>query len=156
MKNKSGISVEAPPEAIFELLERDRTRFDNDELVSRESVGDVPFGLGYRIKAIVTHGGQKCSSTSVVTVFDPPWRLHEEWEHRCHVGRRTIIGSQRFEISVDHAGTLVVCELVERKAGLAGLTDRLFASLCNPAHAKAARLAMRAEALAASRDLSLR
>lgn len=151
MKKKSGISVAAPPDAIFDLLERDRTEFKNDELTQRGRVGDAPFGPGYRTKATVVHGGALCSSEARITICDRPRLLHEEWVHRCRHSGRTVTGSQRFEIVEDGAGAIVVCEIVQRKPGLGGLIDGINGLLCNPARRMVAHLGMRAEALALAR-----
>lgn len=156
VKQKSGISCNAAPGAVFDLLERDRTEFRSDELTRYERVGETPFGPGYRTIATVVHGGELCSSETLITICDRPWLLHEEWVHRCRQSGRTITGSQRFQITEDATSTIVVCEIVQRKPGLDGFIESLFGSLCNPARLKVARLAMAAEALelARARDSS--
>lgn len=152
MKVRGGLGVNAPPELIFELLERERTKFENDELQHTQAVGCVPFGPGYRLRATVLHRGEQCSELRHVTVCDRPRLLHEEWEHHCKAEGMTIAGSQRFEITTDHAGTMLVVEYVQRRPGLAGLRDGILGSLCNPARVTAGQLAMRAEALAKVRS----
>lgn len=148
MKVRGGFGVKAPPEVVFELLERDRTEFKNDELEHSERVGDLPFGPGYGFRSTVLHGAEQCSVMHRVTICHPPCLLEEEWVHRCPATGKTVTGSQRFEIVTDHAGTFLVVEYVQRRPGIEGLRDSIFGSLCNPARATAARLVMRAEALA--------
>jgi hypothetical protein len=140
----------APAETVFDLLERDRTEFKNDELIQRRALGSLCFGPGYRFEATVSHGGKRCSSITRITVCRRPFVLQEEWEHYCEVAGRKITGSQRFELLVDAAGTTLVCELAQRRPGLGGALDDLLRFSCKGASAKAAHLGMRAEARAHS------
>lgn len=156
MKTKAGVSVEAPPEAIFELLERDRTEFGDDEVAQRERVGDLPFGPGFMMRSRVFHKGQMCSLTHRITECRPPQVFEEEFEHRCANGGTVVKGVQRFEILSDVAGTILLSRFSQHRPGLAGLIEPLFASLCNPARIAAMRLGMRAEALALSRQLAVK
>lgn len=151
MKHRSGSPCTAPAEVVFELLERDRTEFRNDEVRRIERVGDTPFGPGYRTKATIRHSGELCTSEAWITIWDPPRVLHEEWVHHCRQSGRTLTGTMRFEVLEDPRGIVVVCETTRRRPGIDGLIDNVVGVFSNKARLTAAYLAMRAEAAVAER-----
>lgn len=148
MRQRGATAVQAPPEAIFEALERDRTGLNNDDLVRHDSVGDLAYGLGYRFVTRRFHGDHICSTMTRVTAFDAPRVVFEEWEHECPLLARPAVGSQRFEIVVDQGGTILVCDA--RFPG-SGPLQVFGALLCNQARGLAKEIGMRAEALVLSR-----
>ncbi|HEX2294960.1 MAG TPA: SRPBCC family protein [Actinomycetota bacterium] len=146
MRQRGATAVQAPPEAIFEALERDRTGLNNDDLGRNDPDCGVPYGLGYRFVTRQFHGGHICSTRNEVTVFDAPRLVVEQWEQECPARGKTVSGTLRFEVIVDRGGTTLVRDITTRSRGFAPM-EALAGALCNRGRLLAKQIGMRAEAL---------
>jgi hypothetical protein len=115
------VDVDAPPEAVFSVLVRDRTEFPaNNEVHFGERVDDEPMGLGYRYKATVIHRRQRCEMQCRISAFDHARVLEESYYHRCEVAKRTVQGTLRYELMPHQGGTTLVATHRRRISGLGG------------------------------------
>jgi hypothetical protein len=146
-RQRAVVAVDVSPEAIFAVLERDRTRFRTDDLVRWEPVGALPFGPGYRFRSSWTHADKPCEITYRVTSFDRPRVLEEEWHHHCHAAGRTHQGRDRWELQADGDGTIMIGTFERRMSFLDSVVASLKVAVCNPHRTRLLRLALRAEAV---------
>jgi hypothetical protein len=140
------VEVDAPLEAVFSVLVRDRTEFPgNNEVHFRERVGDEPMGLGYRYKATFIHRRHRCEMQCRISAFDRARVLEESYYHRCEVGKRTVQGTLRYELMPHQGGTTLIATHRLRISGPQGWLAAMLPQ-CSTLRPKLEFLASRVEA----------
>ena len=129
---EASVNIDAPMDTVFQLLVEDRENVTRkSEVVWWEPVGEGPVRAGYRYKGVFIHQRHRCEMNTTVTEFERNRVLVESYSHRCSVAKRTVDGTNRYELLPDGEGTTLILTTRDRVSGILGFVSGLLSKDCS-------------------------